>query len=402
METSKPDDSQSVSPIRTAMESPYTSYRDRDRSHNRSASWSFTPNPQPISDPSLTSPALQLASVIRGFVPGISPRQDPTPRPSSTPATNSIRETDTVIDIESGRPGVGVGEAVSAVSSVQTSLNRWALLAGIFLALLAFKLLWHHWVGLALWIGLHLLLYHCNKMLKGQVALREKKQPIKLMIVMAFLLFNLFLIYYTFSQYHLYTSLYFSVPPGHQSFDFWTIIWVVLVTDYIVRYFILLIKSSICLLGKPPQLSNRKKGTVYLILEHASHLYRLLIPSHIWLSYFFRNGEAGFLCSLIVSILYVLFKLSAVFFKGKELYAAVQDISKNWSYLYMGRSESGICPICQEEYMEPVKLLCTHVFCDGCVSIWFDRERTCPLCRTAVASDPQWRDGSTSLLPYFF
>ena len=27
---------------------------------------------------------------------------------------------------------------------------------------------------------------------------------------------------------------------------------------------------------------------------------------------------------------------------------------------------------------------------------WFDRERTCPMCRAQVTDDPEWRDGATS------
>ena len=372
----------------------------RDRSHYRSASWSFTPNSQPISDPSITNPALQIASVLRGFVPSISQQQDPPSRPSSTPATNSIREMDTTIDMESGR--MGIGEAVSSVSSAQTSISKWFLLAGVFAALLGVKLLWHHWVGIVLWVGLHLVLYHSNKGLKGQVSLRDKRQSSKLIIIMAFLLFNLILIYQTFSQYHIYVSFYFELPPLQSTFDFWTTIWIVLVTDYTVRYIVLLLKALVCLLGKPPHLSNRQKGTVYLTMEHGTQFYRLLLPTRIWFSYFFQPEEAGMFCSVVISILYLIYKLSSLFMKGKEMRAALLDLSRNWAYMYVGRSENGTCPICQEEYADPVKLLCSHVFCDGCVSIWFDRERTCPLCRTPVASDPQWRDGSTSLLPYFF
>ena len=37
-----------------------------------------------------------------------------------------------------------------------------------------------------------------------------------------------------------------------------------------------------------------------------------------------------------------------------------------------------------------------HVFCGDCVSLWFDRERTCPMCRTVIADKPLWRDGATS------
>ena len=43
------------------------------------------------------------------------------------------------------------------------------------------------------------------------------------------------------------------------------------------------------------------------------------------------------------------------------------------------------------------KLIFQHIFCEDCIAVWFDRERTCPMCRASVAEDPLWRDGSTSV-----
>ena len=44
----------------------------------------------------------------------------------------------------------------------------------------------------------------------------------------------------------------------------------------------------------------------------------------------------------------------------------------------------------------PASVLLQHIFCEDCVSMWFDRERTCPMCRANIVDNPQWRDGSTS------
>lgn len=38
-----------------------------------------------------------------------------------------------------------------------------------------------------------------------------------------------------------------------------------------------------------------------------------------------------------------------------------------------------------------------HVFCEECLCLWLDRERTCPLCRSvAVDTLRCWKDGATS------
>lgn len=68
------------------------------------------------------------------------------------------------------------------------------------------------------------------------------------------------------------------------------------------------------------------------------------------------------------------------------------------------------CSICYETMHLPVKLSCSHMFCEDCVMEWFDRERSCPLCRANVGTTqreqdevkPQFLDGSTSLFPQLF
>lgn len=43
------------------------------------------------------------------------------------------------------------------------------------------------------------------------------------------------------------------------------------------------------------------------------------------------------------------------------------------------------CPICLEEYRTSKnkvrELLCTHSFCDGCISEWFSKHKQCPCCK---------------------
>ncbi|KAK3241737.1 hypothetical protein CYMTET_48531 [Cymbomonas tetramitiformis] len=55
------------------------------------------------------------------------------------------------------------------------------------------------------------------------------------------------------------------------------------------------------------------------------------------------------------------------------------------------------CTICQENMRQPISLRCKHVFCEDCVTEWFERERTCPLCRAVIKSTGvrSFGDGST-------
>lgn len=63
-----------------------------------------------------------------------------------------------------------------------------------------------------------------------------------------------------------------------------------------------------------------------------------------------------------------------------------------------------LCAICQEKMHAPVLLSCKHIFCEDCVSEWFERERTCPLCRALVKPSDlrSFSDGSTSLFFQLF
>ncbi|RHY31471.1 hypothetical protein DYB32_003475 [Aphanomyces invadans] len=67
------------------------------------------------------------------------------------------------------------------------------------------------------------------------------------------------------------------------------------------------------------------------------------------------------------------------------------------------------CSICYDTMQTPVQLQCAHLFCEECIAEWFDRERSCPLCRADVhasdasspATKPMYLDGSTSPFPQF-
>lgn len=59
--------------------------------------------------------------------------------------------------------------------------------------------------------------------------------------------------------------------------------------------------------------------------------------------------------------------------------------------------DSLTCPICHDTFSSPTRLSCSHVFCEECVSTWFDRGMTCPMCRAKVVDDPTYRDGKRVL-----
>jgi len=46
------------------------------------------------------------------------------------------------------------------------------------------------------------------------------------------------------------------------------------------------------------------------------------------------------------------------------------------------------CPICNQDFTEPAKTPCGHVFCDFCIRTWFDHVEHCPMCNTVHVQPP--------------
>ena len=64
------------------------------------------------------------------------------------------------------------------------------------------------------------------------------------------------------------------------------------------------------------------------------------------------------------------------------------------------------CPCCclgllQDAPTAAIKLPCSHIFCQRCLSEWAERQHTCPMCRSSIKPVDlrSYADGSTTLLP---
>lgn len=115
-----------------------------------------------------------------------------------------------------------------------------------------------------------------------------------------------------------------------------------------------------------------------------------------------RDGAAE-LFKIVVSLFGVWYKIRYVF-RRKEFKSPFQPEQRLGAHpskaelLAVGNQ----CPICHDNFLAPMRLTCTHIFCESCVARWFDREPTCPLCRALVREDPSWRDGATTHFVQFY
>ncbi|XP_076126966.1 E3 ubiquitin-protein ligase RNFT2 isoform X2 [Alosa pseudoharengus] len=287
--------------------------------------------------------------------------------------------------------------ALSELKAVVSWLQR-----GIpFILILLVKVCFQHKLGISVCIGMASTFAFANSALKHQVSLREERSVFVTLWIVVFLAGNIAYLYYTFSSEELYNSLIFA-KPSINSFDFFDLIWVVGITDFVLKYITIGFKCVILFLPKI-LLAFKSRGKFYLVIEELSQLFRALVPIQLWYKYIMGEDPSNsyFLGAMLI-IIYSLCKSFDVCGRISAIRKALVVLCSSQSYGMRASSqqctEAGdVCAICQSEFRDPVALLCQHVFCEDCLCQWFDRERTCPLCRSAVIETVRcWKDGTTS------
>ncbi|XP_028852932.1 E3 ubiquitin-protein ligase RNFT2 isoform X1 [Denticeps clupeoides] len=287
--------------------------------------------------------------------------------------------------------------ALSELKAVVTWLQR-----GIpFILILLAKVCFQHKLGIAVCVGLVSTFAFANSTVKHQVSLREERSAFISLWIIIFLAGNILYLYYSFSSEELYNSLMFA-KPNINSFDIFDLIWAVGITDFVLKYFTIGLKCSVLFLPKF-LLAFRSRGKVYLVIEELSQLFRALVPIQLWYKYIMGEDPSNsYLLGAVLIIIYSLCKSFDICGRLTSIRKAVVILCSTQSYGMRASSqqcsEAGdVCAICQAQFRDPVALLCQHVFCEDCLCLWFDRERTCPLCRAAVVDALRcWKDGTTS------
>ncbi|KAJ1092272.1 hypothetical protein NDU88_005383 [Pleurodeles waltl] len=294
---------------------------------------------------------------------------------------------------EPGTPAPALSELRAVISWLQKGLP--------FILILLAKLCFQHKLGLAVCIGMVSTFAYANSALKHQVSLKEKRSILVVFWISVFLSGNTFYLLYTFSSQRLYNSLMF-LRPTLEGLDFFDLIWMVGIADFVVKYATVILK---CLILALPRivLEVKSKGKFYLIVEELSQLFRTLVPIQLWYKYILGdNPSSGYFLGGVLIILYSLCKSFDVCGRIGGVRKALQALGSPQKYGVRATSqqcsEAGdICAICQADFKEPCALMCQHVFCEECLCLWFDKEKTCPLCRAVVVDSVRlWKDGTTS------
>ncbi|XP_058737181.1 uncharacterized protein LOC131609494 [Vicia villosa] len=315
------------------------------------------------------------------------------------------------VDAEAGGGGDGVG-ANGRDSSYQRydiqHAARWIEQVLPFSLLLLVVFIRQHLQGFFVTIWIAAVLFKSNDILRKQTALKgERKMPVLIGISVAFAL-HVVGVYWWYQNDDLMYPLVM-LPPKEIP-PFWHAIFIIMVNDTLARQAAMIFKCILLMYYKNSRGRNyRKQGQMLTLVEYLLLLYRALLPTPVWYR-FFLNKEYGSLFSSLMTGLYLTFKLTSVVEKVQSFFASVKALSrKEVHYGAHATSEQvvaagDLCAICQEKMHAPILLRCKHIFCEDCVSEWFERERTCPLCRALVkpADLRSFGDGSTSLFFQLF
>lgn len=282
--------------------------------------------------------------------------------------------------------------------------------------------------------------------MREQVALKEKRNSLELLFLLLILLGLVCATLVLFHEERLWLRLIFLAPERTQPHirpAILSVVWSIVVTDLVARYFSMACKIfvTLCLCATP----HRRLRQLYRLSEMCAAVYRSALPMPQWYAWLLADGSSHLFSSLVTG-LYLTFKLAAVIDQLRTVsstcrstlmqqsvscVAACRDCCchggiashsptlraclrrmRRLAQLY-GRyatehevsevASDETCSICHDELNKAVILSCKHIFCEECVCEWLERERTCPLCRAVVSSGPSYQsDGTAPLMCQLF
>ncbi|NXP50896.1 RNFT1 ligase, partial [Heliornis fulica] len=284
-------------------------------------------------------------------------------------------------------------------------LLQWLHKSLPYILILCVKLIMQHIIGISLGIGLLTTYMYANKSIVNQVFLRERCSKLQCAWLLVYLTGSSLLLYYTFHSQSLYYSLIF-LNPTVDFMNFWEVLWIVGITDFILKFLFMSFKCFI-LLVPSFVMSFKSKGYWYMLLEELCQYYRMFVPIPVWFRYLIGYGKLdsglGWTLGVLLGLLYLILKLLSFFGQLRNFRKVLRIFCTRPHYGVPASkrqcSESDdICSICQAEFQKPILLICQHTFCEECISLWFNREKTCPLCRTVISDHVnKWKDGATSM-----
>lgn len=268
-----------------------------------------------------------------------------------------------------------------------------------FVVILVAKSLYDYGVVLLNFLVIMFTFDYANTVVKREIARQQYRSWASLLITTCYIIACIVFIAFEFDI-HIFS-------PYTESLTLGELLCSVFVTDYVLKLITIIIKIAFTCL--PARLvALRKRGKYYLMIEATSQLYRAIMPIGPWLYYLFEAYQGTEkVVGIFLSVAYTASKGNDLLSNVKLFHKAVRKMLQDERIGVSPSKEQiidsgGTCTICHEEYSIPVRLHCTHIFCEACVTTWLDRERSCPLCRAAITEQPIYRDGETTGFIQFY
>ncbi|KAF4127438.1 Ring finger domain [Phytophthora infestans] len=338
-----------------------------------------------------------------------------------------------------------------------------------FVALFLIYFAYQHATGILVFVVGTVAVMGLDQRMRAQVALKEKANSWHLLGIVAMCAIDMVAICSVDGQpnplRHFSQILHSTTAQGSGSDSglvstggiFWQVLWTVLVNDFLIRLWSIVVKAFVagaksdrfqCERKHRDDVSTnedeaaatitiaevedesstvetpltqrvvstvafyRRKRKLYGLIEMCSIFLRSLLASIPWCS-FYQLCASKFMAD-VFTFAYVFIKGLILATQGRRIFNLARSfVTLGLEFgVYVTHDElveagSPDCSICYETMRQPVKLACSHMFCEECVTEWFDHERSCPLCRASVGSGPSaeesvkphFLDGRTSLVP---
>ncbi|XP_072949933.1 E3 ubiquitin-protein ligase RNFT2-like [Epargyreus clarus] len=290
-------------------------------------------------------------------------------------------------------------DGTNQVVDVRATLNLLIRYAPFYL-ILFIKFMYDSREGIFTFIILFCTFSHSNSLVRREHGKQMNRSIVSLFSELVFTVSSIIIVHFLFGHGKLLPNVI--MFPGYtEPIDVWELIWLVVLTDLVVKIITVDIKILVTMLPAFI-LPFQKRGKVYLFTEAVSQLYRTLLTIQPWIFFLMQSYEGSEkMVGMFLTSIYVISKVVEMLMRLRLFKNATWTLLQSVNLGTKPTCEQLIsagdsCPICHDDYTTPVRLGCSHIFCELCIAAWLDREHTCPLCRAKVTDEPTWRDGSTT------
>lgn len=277
-----------------------------------------------------------------------------------------------------------------------------------FVILLLVQFLSFHAVGIVVYLWYTLLLHRMNATLKAAVVQPSLVRPSMLLIRMCIFGCNVFLAEVLLASDGVWRCWWrIPLPTVGIPLTLPAVLWLVVHNQYLLVFSFVAIKTAfLCAASSSWSERRIKEGLGFI--ESVCCAWLQLLPVFMWTQFLHDDRMLGSVQPFVLIYLAIKLRVWRLhFLRIRSAFTSV--VSRRCPFgQYVNASECADreCAICLEAVSVPLKLPCDHIFCEGCVMSWMQREATCPCCRAAVpgadGGGVPTNDGSASLVPQIF